>query len=185
MKAVLGLALAALLAAPAHAASASARLIGLDGKEVGKATFRSTPHGVLIELNLRGLPPGPHAVMIHMTGVCEPNKTFATAGPDLSFDPSRPHGYLAKGGPRPGDLPNQFAAADGTLRATIYTTAFTLGDGAKSIFDRDGASIVVNARGDNYMSQPDGDAGARIACGVIGRTAGPGSRRGSAHRKHR
>jgi Cu-Zn family superoxide dismutase len=178
--------LAAGLAAPAAAASkarAAAKLIGLDGKPAGRASFQQTSHGVLIEIELSELQPGAHAIMIHTTASCDPKMLFTSAGPDFSSEPARLHGFLVKGGPRAGDLPNQFAAADGTLHASMITNAFSLGNGKKSIFDRDGASIIVHAKADDYATQPDGNAGPRLACGTIIRTAGP--RKGASHRAHK
>ena len=175
-------------AAPASAAAAKAQavahLIGSDGKSVGQANFQQTSHGVLIEIDVHGLSPGAHAIMIHTTGSCDPKKQFSSAGPDLSFDPTKPHGYFVKGGPRAGDLPNQFAGADGSLHATLLSNAFSLGNGKKTIFSRWGASIIVHARGDDYTTQPDGNAGPRLACGTIMRTVAPGGRRGGTRRKH-
>jgi len=174
MKAVFILVLLAAFWIPAKAgAAASARMIDLNGKEVGRANFKAAPHGVLIELDLRGLSPGAHAVMLHAAASCDAKTGFASAGPALSFDAMRPHGYFAKGGPRTGDLPNQFAGSDGVLHASFFSTAFSLGDGKKSIFDGDGASLIVHAGPDDYVSQPEGRAGARVACGTILRTAGP------------
>ena len=178
--------LAAGLAAPAAASSkarAAAKLIALDGKPAGRASFQQTSHGVLIEIELHGLQPGAHAIMIHTTASCDPKKLFTSAGPDLSFEPTKAHGFLAKGGARAGDLPNQFALADGTLHASMITNAFSLGNGKKSIFDRDGASIIVHAKADDYTTQPDGNAGLRLACGTIIRTEGP--RKRAAHRPHK
>ena len=180
--------LAAELAAPAVAASkahAVAKLIALDGKDIGKANFQATSHGVLIEVELHGLQPGAHAIMIHTTASCDPKKLFTSAGPDMSFEPTKLHGFLVKGGPRPGDLPNQFAAADGTLHASMITNAFSLGNGKKSIFDHDGASIIVHAKADDYTTQPDGNAGPRLACGTIIRTVAPGSRKAGPRRKQK
>ncbi len=169
----------------AQKAQAVAKLIGLDGKEIGKANFQATSHGVLIEIALHGLTPGGHAIMIHTTASCDPKTKFTSAGPDLSFEPTKLHGFLAKGGPRPGDLPSQFAGADGELHATLITNAVSLGNGKKSLFDRDGASIIVNAKADDYISQPDGNGGPRIACGTIIRTIGPGTRKAGSRRTHR
>lgn len=181
-------ALASAIAVPAQAAAskarATAKLISLDGKEAGEAHFQQTSHGVLIELEVRGLAPGAHAVMIHMTASCDPKKLFTSAGPDLTFDPAKPHGYFVKGGPRAGDLPNQFAGADGLLHATLLSNQFSLGNGKKTIFTRLGSSIIVNAKGDDYTTQPDGNAGPRVACGTIIRTVAPGGRRGGARRRH-
>jgi len=167
---------AVLLAAggPAEAGSAAyAKLIDLDGNQAGRAKLISVSHGVLIEIEVHGLTPGAHAIAIHAKGACDANGKFASAGAVLSFDASRPHGFLAKDGPRTGDLPNQYAGADGTLHAAMVTTAFTLGTGKKSILDGDGAAIVVRAGADDYLSQPEGKAGARVVCGVIQRTGEP------------
>ena len=166
-------------------AHAVAKMIGLDGKVMGRASLQATPHGTLIELELHGLSPGAHAVMVHTTASCDPKTLFTSAGPDLSFTSSKPHGYFAKGGPRAGDLPNQYAGADGVLHAVMFTSTFTLGNGKKSVFDRDGASLIVNQRGDDYMTQPDGNAGRRVACGPLFRTAGPAGRRTATQHKHK
>lgn len=179
IRVLLGLLLALSLALPADAqprARAIARLAGVDGKPVGTASFRAVNGGVLIELDLYGLPPGPHGMHLHVSGQCDARSGFMKAGPILSLRPGRRHGYLAKGGPMTGDLPNQFAHADGRLKASIVTNAFTLGNGKRSIFDRDGVSLIVKKRGDDYRTQPIGNAGDRIACGVVVRTHGPAPR---------
>ena len=139
---------------------------------------------MLIDFQLHGLPPGAHAVHVHTSGNCDTKTGFASAGPHFSPLPGKMHGYMAKGGPHEGDLPNQYAAADGTLRASVISNAFSLGNGKKSIFDRDGASLIVHAKADDYMSQPAGNAGDRIACGVIIRTVGPASRKRGARHAH-
>ena len=188
MRSVFGAVLAACLSAsPVSAESvkthAEAELIGLDGKPLGTAELSQTGRGVLVALDLHGIPPGEHGVHVHAVGACDAKIHFASAGSHLSVDPQilspRAHGYFAKGGPDDGDLPNQFAASDGTLRAATVTNAFTLGNGGRSIFDRDGAAIVVDAHADDYRSQPSGNSGEAIACGVIVRTGGrkAGSRR--------
>ena len=179
IRVLLGLLLALSLIAPADAqprARALARLAGLDGKPVGTASFRAVSGGVLIELDLPGLSPGPHGMHLHVSGQCDAKSGFMKAGPILSLRPGRRHGYLAKGGPMTGDLPNQFAHADGRLKASIVTNAFTLGNGKRSIFDRDGVSLIVKKRGDDYRTQPIGNSGDRIACGTVVRTQGPAPR---------
>jgi Cu-Zn family superoxide dismutase len=185
--AVLGAAFS--LTSPAQAASskahAVANLTAINGQPAGTATFAATSHGVLIEFDLKGLTPGAHAIHIHTSGNCDPKVAFTSAGPDFSPEPNKMHGYFAPHGPHAGDLPNQFAASDGTLRASVISNAFSLGNGKKTIFDRDGASIIVNARGDDYYSQPAGNSGDRVACGVIIRTAAPESRRGGRRRTHK
>jgi Cu-Zn family superoxide dismutase len=180
---------AALLAAaamPAQAAKpqkAVAKLIDLSGNPAGTATFTATHHGILVELKLIGLNEGTHGVHIHTSGNCDPRARFTTAGPHFSFEP-RPHGFFGKG-MHAGDLPNGYAARAGMLQASYLSNAFALGNGRKSIFDRDGASIIVTARGDDYASQPDGRSGDRIACGVIVRTVGPASRGRLARLRHK
>lgn len=163
--------------AAAQKARATASIVGLDGKPRGQVNFRATGGGVLIEIFLKGLPPGVHALAIHASGKCDAKNKFASAGPHFSSDPKKQHGYMAKGGSHAGDLPNQVAASDGSLRASIITRQFSLGTGKKSIFDNDGAAFVVHVRGDDYMSQPAGNSGDRLACGVIKRIGAPPARR--------
>jgi Cu-Zn family superoxide dismutase len=114
---------------------------------------------------------------LHVSGQCDAKSGFMKAGPILSLRPRRLHGYLAEGGPLSGDLPNQFAGADGRLKASTVTNAFTLGNGKRSIFDRDGVSLIIKTRADDYRTQPIGNSGDRIACGVVVRTQGPAPRR--------
>ncbi len=173
------LALAALalpfLAVPASAKPrAIAHVKLLDGKPAGTVSFAAVNRGVLVEFDLSGLPPGPHGIHLHVSGNCDPKTGFTSAGPILGLGPVvRKHGLLAEGGPLAGDLPNQFAGADGHLHAATLTNGFGLGNGKNSIFDRDGVAIIIDQRGDDYRSQPMGESGARIACGVIIRTQGP------------
>jgi Cu-Zn family superoxide dismutase len=173
--------LAALLlsAIPAEAApkaKAIARLAGLDGKPRGTATFETLNRGVLITFDLHDLPPGPHGIHLHSAGNCNAKTGFTAAGPILTLVPGKRHGYLAEGGPMAGDLPNQFAGADGRLHASVETGSFSLGNGKRSIFDRDGVALIVDTRADDYRTQPLGNAGDRIACGVVIRTVGPAPR---------
>jgi len=177
----LGLALAVtLLAFPALTSAAQARpraaaqMKGLDGKPVGTVRFSAVNRGVLVEFDLAGLPPGPHGIHLHVAGSCDAKTGFTSAGPVLGLGAViRKHGFLADGGPLAGDLPNQYAGADGHLHAATLINSFGLGNGKRSIFDRDGVAVIVDQRGDDYRSQPMGESGARIACGVIVRTQGP------------
>jgi Cu-Zn family superoxide dismutase len=176
----------ALLCAPAGAAlkaKAIARLSSIEGKPVGTAQFDALGRGVLITFDLHDLPPGAHAIHLHASGNCDPSTGFTSAGPILTLVPGKQHGYLAEGGPETGDLPNQFAGADGHLHASVETGSFSLGNGKKSIFDRDGVSVIVDTRGDDYRTQPLGNAGDRIACGVVMRTRGPAVWDGKPHHK--
>jgi Cu-Zn family superoxide dismutase len=170
-------------ASAALKAKAIARLASLEGKPLGTAVFEAMGHGVLITFDLHDLPPGAHAIHLHMSGNCDAKTGFTSAGPILSLMPGKQHGYLAEGGPETGDLPNQFAGADGHLHASVETGSFSLGNGKKSIFDRDGVSVIVDTRGDDYRTQPLGNAGDRIACGVVMRTRGPAKWDGKPRRK--
>lgn len=172
---LLAFAALALLTLPASAKPrAVAHLKLLDGKPAGTVTFAAVNRGVLMEFDLSGLPPGPHGVHLHVSGNCDAKTGFTSAGPILGLGPViRKHGFLAEGGPLAGDLPNQFASADGHLHAATLISGFGLGNGKNSIFDRDGVAIIIDQRGDDYRSQPMGESGARIACGVIVRTQGP------------
>jgi len=163
------------LAAPASAKPrAIAHLKTLDGKPAGTVIFAAVNRGVLVEFDLAGLSPGTHGIHLHVSGNCDAKTGFTSAGPILGLGPVvRKHGFLADGGPLAGDLPNQYAGADGHLHAATLTNGFGLGNGKNSIFDRDGVAIIVDQRGDDYRSQPMGESGARIACGVIVRTQGP------------
>ncbi len=158
--------LAATLAlAPATALAASASLIDAGGREIGKAELKQLPHGVLIRLETRGLPPGWHGVHIHRVGVCE-GPDFRSA--DIHFDPeSKRHGHAAEGGPHAGDLPNLHVAANGAGQAEFLSTGFTLEAGPLAVLDGDGAALVIHAKPDDYRSHPSGEAGDRIACGEI------------------
>ncbi len=180
---VAGLLFAVSPSTAAQKSLAVAHVKTLDGSAAGTIEFTQTNHGTLIVFDLHGLSPGAHAVHIHTSGNCDAKTKFTSAGPHFSPE-QKMHGFMVKGGPHPGDLPNQWAAADGTLHAGTVTNMFSLGNGKKSIFDRDGASIIVHAKGDDYASQPAGNSGDRIACGVIVRTAGPKTRKAAKRNTH-
>jgi Cu-Zn family superoxide dismutase len=158
-------------AAGPGADSAKAAFIDAQGKRIGTAQLTQTPSGVLIELDLNGLPPGEKAFHIHEKGVCDPRDGFKSAG--AHYDPrGNQHGLHAAKGPHAGDMPNQFVRQDGVLRAHVLNTVVTLSPGEASLFDADGSALVLHAKPDDYRSQPAGDAGDRIACAVIERSAG-------------
>jgi Cu-Zn family superoxide dismutase len=172
MKCVLiGMALGLGLAATAVAQDgqkASASFINDQGKTIGSATLTQTPHGVLISIDLTGIPPGEHAFHVHEKGVCNAADKFMSAGGH--YNPGKKqHGYHVAGGTHAGDMPNQFVGADGVLKASVLNMQVTLGSGDGTLFGNDGTALVLHAKGDDYRSQPAGDAGGRIACGVIKR----------------
>lgn len=146
---------------------ARAELRDVDGRVVGQATFTQAPHGLIISAELTGLPAGVHALHVHDVGRCEP--PFTTAGGH--YNPLiRQHGVQNRAGYHAGDLPNFTAPATGTVRVDVFTRDLQLGAGVGTLFDADGSSIMVHSAADDYRSDPAGNAGTRIACGVITRS---------------
>jgi Cu-Zn family superoxide dismutase len=147
-------------------ALASALLLRGDGTTVGLATFTQSQSGdVRVVLDAQNLPPGAHGFTIHAAGRCE-GPAFTSAGPH--FNPAgRKHGLQASDGPHAGDLPNLVAGADGRAHFDMVVARFTLTAGPTSLFDTDGSTLLVHASADDQTTDPDGTAGAGIACGVI------------------
>jgi Cu-Zn family superoxide dismutase len=144
---------------------ATADLKNANGQPAGMATLTEVPGGVRIVVEAKGLPPGPHGVHIHEVGTCE-GPQFTTAGGHFNPD-KKQHGLLNPQGPHNGDLPNITIDANGTGRMETTTEHITLGAGLKSIFDADGSALVVHAGPDDFKTDPTGNSGGRIACGVI------------------
>ena len=150
----------------AGAQTAKALLKDATGKDVGQVQLIQTPHGVLLKIEVRGLPAGEHAVHIHAVGKCEP-PAFTSAGGH--FNPGgKKHGMEAAEGQHAGDMPNLYMPGGGELAVDIANPMITLVKGqANSVFDADGSAIVIHAGPDDYKTDPAGNSGDRIACGVI------------------
>jgi Cu-Zn family superoxide dismutase len=153
------------MALPAAAQTATAALKNANGGDVGTAEMTQTPAGVLIKLSVKGLPPGDHAFHVHAVGKCEP--PFESAGPH--FNPAnKKHGLMATDGPHAGDMPNLHIPAAGELVVEVLNNSVTLEKGKpNSVFDTDGSTLIIHAGVDDYKTDPAGNAGGRISCGVI------------------
>jgi Cu-Zn family superoxide dismutase len=154
-----------LAAAQAQAQSANAVLMDPEGKEIGNVALSELAQGVRIFAQAANVPPGVHAFHIHETGQCEA-PDFESAGGH--YNPTEhQHGWNNPEGPHAGDAPNVHVADDGVLAIEYFTDAVTLGEGDTTLFDDDGSAIVLHEGADDYKTDPTGDAGGRIACGVI------------------
>ena len=166
--AALALPTAALADAHGGMKMATAKMISDDKEDAGSVTLTQTPNGVLIEAHLKELPDGEHGFHIHETGKCDA-PDFKSAGGH--FNPTdAEHGLHVEGGPHAGDMPNIHFPEDGDkgLRFEVLNAMVSLEEGEEGyLLDEDGSAIMVHAGPDDYESQPSGDAGGRIACGVI------------------
>lgn len=169
---VMRLALAVALAArfslgPAYATGETATAVVklADGSDAGTVTFTEATSGVLIKFELKGIKPGTHGVQLHEGGACE--KDFSSTGG--IYNPlGAKHGFLHDEGPMAGDLPNLHADAGGNVLAEVLSPFITLSKEAEdTLFDADGSSVVIFEKADDYQTDPDGGAGAAIACGKI------------------
>ena len=147
---------------------ARAELKDAEGKHVGVAMLQEDKDGVRINVQVKGLPAGLHGVHIHAVGKCEEPK-FASAGGHFNLGKKK-HGLKSAEGPHAGDLPNMYVTSVGGIYEAVAKSV-TLKAGENSLFHADGSAIVIHAAADDYTTDPAGNSGDRIACGVITKSA--------------
>ena len=136
-------------------------LVGAGGQALGSVRMWQTPGGVTLRIAASGLPHGIHGIHVHSVGRCDP-PGFASAG--AHFNPGgTKHGFNNSAGPHRGDLPNVTVSANGVLQEAVSLP----GASFASLLDADGAALVIHARADDYVTDPSGNSGDRIACGVM------------------
>jgi Cu-Zn family superoxide dismutase len=158
---------AALQSAAANTKSAHADIVNAQGTKIGTAKITATGQGVKIAIVVSQLTTGEHGIHIHTVGKCEV-PAFTSAGGHCN-PTSAHHGIHNTQDPHPhlGDLMNLTAGPNGNAKATFLANGVALGDGANSLFHDGGTSLVIHAEADDLMSDPSGNSGDRIACGVI------------------
>lgn len=140
-------------------------LYNIDGDRVGAATFTEQSKGVNIKVKVEGLKPGFHGIHIHEFPKCEA-PYFQSAGNHFNPD-GKEHGLMHPKGAHVGDLPNVEANSSGHIDTELMLPEATLLDGKNSILQNEGTSLIITEKPDDGMSQPSGDSGARIVCGIL------------------
>ena len=148
--------------------AATAVISDLNGAPIGTAQLWQDRGGLVhVDIASIALPAGTHGIHFHAVGKCEGGATaFSSAG--AHYNPlGKEHGLSNPAGPHAGDAPNIVIPASGVGRVSFTTDRVTLTPGPTSLFDADGSSIVVHANADDQVSQPAGNSGPRVACGVV------------------
>lgn len=152
-------------AAPRAQAPVNVELKDAKGQSVGTAVLTSGMGGVQIQLNVKGLEPGVHAIHVHAVPKCE-GPDFTSAGGH--FNPAnKQHGLQNPQGAHAGDMENFTVTADGTSKAKVMAKGITLGSELNSVFAGSGTALVIHAAADDMKTDPSGNAGDRVACGLI------------------
>ncbi len=153
-------------AAAAGAKTVTSELVNNRGERAGTATLTQGTAGVLIKLEVYGLPPGYHGMHFHAVADCSDHEAFKKAGGHV--DPHKtPHGFLNPLGPHEGNLPNLVVGQGKTAEVELYSQMVSLEQGPANLLDQDGSALIIHANRDDHQSQPIGSSGDRIACAAI------------------
>ena len=172
---MVSVALATLFGVGAFAAdAASSTVINNAGEEIGTITLKQGPEGVLLNVDLKGLPAGAHGFHIHSVGDCSDHDHFKMAKGHIKDDGGDQHGLLNPKGPELGDLPNLIVPENGEVQVELYVDDLEISaseaddvNDSDVLLDADGSTFMIHENADDHVTQPIGGAGARIACGVI------------------
>lgn len=154
-------ALAGCAAVDTPVAAPPVALVNSSGQSVGSVTAAQTSGGVSLAISAAGLPHGLHAAHVHAVGRCD-TPAFESAGPHWN-PAARLHGLQSPQGAHAGDLPNITASSSGNAREILVLAATSFA----ALADADGSALVIHATADDYLTDPSGNSGGRIACAVL------------------
>jgi superoxide dismutase, Cu-Zn family len=128
----------------------------------GRVEFKPARNGVLVTARIEGLTPGTHGFHVHEKGDCSAADATSAGG---HFNPAgKPHGHHSSAERHAGDMPSLVADGSGNAELSVTLDLLAVGSGAADVI---GKSVVVHKDPDDYTSQPAGNSGARVACGVV------------------